>query len=487
MSLLVQAASSCFAVPLAVRIHEGLVWSNRDRRTLLDKMLALLGIAGVEQPFYFVADAYYAAQKIVAGLLAQNNHLVTRMKSNAVAYTVYQQRGPRQRGRPRLYGRKLKLGSLLQASRHFHQAPSPVYGETKVVIQYRVRDLLWRPAGRLVRFVAVIHPTRGACLLMCTDTSLDAIDIIRLYGLRFKIEHSFKQAVRQIGSFTYHFWMADMKPLRRNNGNQHLHRSSLDYRNTVKRKLHAYHVFIQAAEYMSGVSREEQHRVAAADIGFIGQNVYLYCASEGLACVFRASLDAERLARYLGVGRNAVHHVLADGGVSEGVVVDLAPLPVPPQTRAEQRNRQRWWLIGTALLLLSVVASAAWWAAHRETPIHYTTAPATRGAVTRTVTATGTVNPVLTIIVGSYVSGVIRQLLCDYNTQVKRGQVCAKIDPRPYQAALDQYSGQLARDRAILDKDRSDLVRYQTLTAHNFIARQQAEDKPMSCSRTRGP
>ena len=74
VSLLVQAASSFFAVPLAVRIHEGLVWSNRDRRrTLLDKMLAL-GIAAVEQPFYFVADAYYAAHKIVAGLLKQNNH-----------------------------------------------------------------------------------------------------------------------------------------------------------------------------------------------------------------------------------------------------------------------------------------------------------------------------------------------------------------------------------------------------------------------------
>ena len=44
---------------------------------------------------------------------------------------------------------------------------------------------------------------------------------------------------------------------------------------------------------------EEQRRVGAADVGFIGQNVYLYCASEGLACVFRASLDAERLAHTL--------------------------------------------------------------------------------------------------------------------------------------------------------------------------------------------
>ena len=122
-----------------------------------------------------------------------------------------------------------------------------------MVIHYKVRDLLWRPAGRLVRFVAVIHPTRGSCLLMCTDTSLAAIEIIRLYGLRFKIEHTFKQAVRLIGSFSYHFWMSDMKPLRRRGGNQHLHRTSPEYRDAVRRKLHAYHVFIQAAVVCQGL------------------------------------------------------------------------------------------------------------------------------------------------------------------------------------------------------------------------------------------
>ena len=253
VSLLVEAAASVFAVPLAVRIHEGLVWSNRDRRTLLDKMLALLGIAAIAQPCYFVADAYYAARKIVAGLLKDNNHLVTRVKSNAVAYTAHQQRGPRQRGRPRVYGRKLKLSSLLDDPNGFEPARSPVYGERKVVIHYKVRDLLWRPAGRLVRFVAVIHPTRGACLLMCTDTSLAAIEIIRLYGLRFKIEHTFKQAVRLIGAFSYHFWMSDMKPLRRRGGNQHLPRTSPEYRDAVRRKLHAYHVFIQAAVVCQGL------------------------------------------------------------------------------------------------------------------------------------------------------------------------------------------------------------------------------------------
>src|SRR5713101_1070634 len=103
VSLLVHAANSVLAVPLAVRIHEGLIWSNRDRRTLLDKMLSLLGIVAIKDPFYFVGDAFYAARKLAKGLYDQNNHLVSRVKSNAVAFAPYVPLGPRKRGRPRLY------------------------------------------------------------------------------------------------------------------------------------------------------------------------------------------------------------------------------------------------------------------------------------------------------------------------------------------------------------------------------------------------
>lgn len=253
VSMLVHAAQGVLAVPLAARIHEGLVWSNRDRRTLLDKMIALLGIIAIKQPLYLVADAYYAAGKIVKGLRAQDNHLVTRVKSNAVAYAPYMQQGPRTRGRPRIYGDKVKLSSLLSDLRSAQSAPSPAYGENNVTIQYQVRDLLWPACARLVRFVAVTHPHRGSCLLMCTDLGLDPIEIIRLYALRFKIEHGFKQAVHQIGTYAYHFWMKVMKPLRRRNGNQYLHRESPDYRNAVKRKTHAYHIFIQAGIVCQGL------------------------------------------------------------------------------------------------------------------------------------------------------------------------------------------------------------------------------------------
>jgi DDE superfamily endonuclease len=246
VALLVHAASTCFAVPLTMRIHEGLVWSNRDKRSLLDKMLDLLKILAIDHPFYFVADAYYAAGKIVKGLLKQGNHLVTRVKSNAVAYlSAEPAKGPRKRGRPKVYGKKIKVNSLLRDVNSMEQAAANLYGERGVKIRYRMRDLMWRPAGQLVRFVAVIHPTRGKILLMSTDLTLGALDIIAIYGFRFKIEHMFRQALRQLGSLLYHFWMMEMTPLRYRNGDQYLHRKTERYRKQVRTKIHAYHAFIQ--------------------------------------------------------------------------------------------------------------------------------------------------------------------------------------------------------------------------------------------------
>jgi hypothetical protein len=251
--VLVQVLNSVLAVPLGMRIHEGLVWSNRDRRTLLDKMLSLINILAVSEPFYFVGDAYYAAGKMAEGLLEHGNHLITRVKSNAVAFEPHVANGPTRRGRPRLYGQKIALKAVLNDTTGLQQMPSPVYGEQDVILSYHVRDLMWRPTGRLARFVAVTHPSRGSCLLMSTDITLSAVDIVRLYGLRFKIEHTFKQAVRSIGTFAYHFWMKQMKPLRRRSGNQHLHHESQKYRDGVKRKTHAYHVFMQVGVVSQGL------------------------------------------------------------------------------------------------------------------------------------------------------------------------------------------------------------------------------------------
>lgn len=148
-----------------------------------------------------------------------------------------------------------------------------------------------------------------------------------------------------------------------------------------------------------------------------------------------------------------------------------------PEPQGIERSGSVRWKPAAAVVVLLLGGVLAWWTTHRPAPVRFVTAAVSRGSIERRVTATGTVNPVLTIIIGSYVSGVISTMSCDYNTRVKKGQVCATIDPRPYQAALDQAKGQLARDQAQLEGARVDLERYKASLARNAIARQTYDDQ----------
>src|SRR6266545_4082403 len=96
---------------------------------------------------------------------------------------------------------------------------------------------------------------------------------------------------------------------------------------------------------------------------------------------------------------------------------------------------------------------------------NYQTATITRGPITQAVTATGTLNPVVNVQVGSQVSGNIAKLFVDFNSQVKAGQVVAQIDPALFQATVTQAEGDLANAQAALELAKVNATRTQELFA----------------------
>jgi HlyD family secretion protein len=125
------------------------------------------------------------------------------------------------------------------------------------------------------------------------------------------------------------------------------------------------------------------------------------------------------------------------------------------------RFGKRFWRV--ILLVLIVALPLYYFTRGGSTEAQYVTALVDRGPIVRSVTATGTVNPVTTVQVGSYVSGPISAIYVDFNSPVKAGQLMARIDPRTYQAQVDLSQAALANAKAQLRKDQANLA-YQKIT-----------------------
>jgi HlyD family secretion protein len=143
---------------------------------------------------------------------------------------------------------------------------------------------------------------------------------------------------------------------------------------------------------------------------------------------------------------------------------------------------------GKSVLAVLAVASAGialgvWWSLGvGQPPVAYLTARVERGPISQIVTATGTVNPVTTVQVGTYVSGPIKELFVDFNSPVRKGQRVAQIDPRPFLMKVKQATANVATARAQVEKDKADLnfkrqvlTRSRALFQRALIARQEVE------------
>lgn len=116
----------------------------------------------------------------------------------------------------------------------------------------------------------------------------------------------------------------------------------------------------------------------------------------------------------------------------------IIPIAVPAKPVLVRRNYHwtRWALaIG---LVAAIVFAWEVWRTHAQNAVTFQTAPLERGTVQASVTATGSVNAVVDVQVGSQVSGNIKALYADFNTKVTKGQLVALIDPAVFQTQVDQ-------------------------------------------------
>jgi HlyD family secretion protein len=147
-------------------------------------------------------------------------------------------------------------------------------------------------------------------------------------------------------------------------------------------------------------------------------------------------------------------------GVQTHTTVQVPPASPP---KPHSHHPALWFLAGAALLVLSAIGLYTWFSGSSQPK--YVTAVVNRGDIDSTVTTSGSLNAVITVQVGSQVSGNIIALYADFNTKVEKGQLVAEIDPAPFKAAADQATATLNAAKAaaltagaVVAKSESDLA-----------------------------
>jgi HlyD family secretion protein len=133
-------------------------------------------------------------------------------------------------------------------------------------------------------------------------------------------------------------------------------------------------------------------------------------------------------------------------------------------------------LIFPVVILALSAAAFFWWRdSQQPEPVKFNTTTVTRGTLTQNVTATGELQPVSTVEVSSQISGLIKEVLVDYNSRVKAGDVLALIDPATYETRLRSAQAELANTTANYQLIKLNAERIKSLHARNLVSQQEAD------------
>ena len=227
IGMLVRACDKFFAIPLWANIQEGLGKIADAKDAKQPKTIRIVHMAqrvarAMKSPTYLVLDAYFSVGPVFQAAAREHCdgenlvHILTRAKKNVVAYLPTPPGKKRERGRPRKYGKKLKLMKLFDSKAKtdtFQIAEAAVYNRPERV-RYRTLDLLWKPTKGMLRFV-LVESSRGRMVLISSDLKLDPIAAIELYCRRVTIETLFDTLKNTLGGMGYHFWSQYLKPASR--------------------------------------------------------------------------------------------------------------------------------------------------------------------------------------------------------------------------------------------------------------------------------
>ncbi len=134
----------------------------------------------------------------------------------------------------------------------------------------------------------------------------------------------------------------------------------------------------------------------------------------------------------------------------------------------------KWMLVLVVLGVLGV-GSYGFWSAEDSSGIALNTVTVDRGALRHTVSATGTLNPLVNVEVGSQVSGIIDEIHVDFNSEVTRGQVLARIETSTFEANVRQAEGEVASARAALDLAEVDIARLRQLLERELVSQSEVD------------